>query len=133
MFLSVNRVDEISRLITLVIIFVFVLAITYFTTKFIANYQKGKTKDSNIQLLDAVRLSQNKYIQLVKIGKEYVALAICKDTVTVITKVPEEDLHFSQGDSAVGFYSILEQAKEKISNKKQGMQDEVESLDEKNN
>ena len=121
MFLSVNRVDEISRLITLVIIFVFVLAITYFTTKFIANYQKGKTKDSNIQLLDAVRLSQNKYIQLVKIGKEYVALAICKDTVTVITKVPEEDLHFSQGDSAVGFYSILEQAKEKISNKKQGM------------
>ena len=48
--------------------------------------------DSNIKLLEATRLSQNKYIQLVQIGKKYYALAISKDNVTVISEVPEDEL-----------------------------------------
>lgn len=92
MLLAVDNVKSISQLLTLLVIFAFVLAITYFTTKYVANYQKGKMSDSNIKLLEATRLSQNKYIQLVQIGKKYYALAISKDNVTVISEVPEDEL-----------------------------------------
>ncbi len=100
MLLAVDNVKSISQLLTLLVIFAFVLAITYFTTRYVANYQKGKMSDSNIKLLEAARLSQNKYIQLVQIGKKYYALAISKDNVTVISEVPEEELKL-EADSAM--------------------------------
>ena len=37
-----NRLDSIVQLITAVCIFIFVLALAYFTTKFTAGFQKSK-------------------------------------------------------------------------------------------
>lgn len=115
MLLSVDNVKSISQLLTLLVIFAFVLAITYFTTRFVANYQKGRMEDSNIKLLDAARLSQNKYIQIVQIGKKYYALAISKDTVTVITEVPEEEITIKEDTGVVPqkFADILSNLKNK--------------------
>lgn len=115
MLLSVDNVKSISQLLTLLVIFAFVLAITYFTTRFVANYQKGRMEDSNIKLLDAARLSQNKYIQIVQIGKKYYALAISKDTVTVIAEVPEEEITIKEDTGVVPqkFADILSNLKNK--------------------
>lgn len=115
MLLSVDNVKSISQLLTLLVIFAFVLAITYFTTRFVANYQKGRMEDSNIKLLDAARLSQNKYIQIVQIGKTYYALAISKDTVTVIAEVPEEEITIKEDTGVVPqkFADILSNLKNK--------------------
>ena len=71
--LSATTVKSVAQLLTLLLIFAFVLGITYFTTRYVANYQKGKMIDSNIKLMDAARLSQNKYIQIVQIGKKVTA------------------------------------------------------------
>ena len=115
MLLSVDNVKSISQLLTLLVIFAFVLAITYFTTRFVANYQKGRMEDSNIKLLDAARLSQNKYIQIVQIGKKYYALAISKDTVKVIAEVPEEEITIKEDTGVVPqkFADILSNLKNK--------------------
>jgi len=115
MLLSVDNVKSISQLLTLLVIFAFVLAITYFTTRFVANYQKGRMEDSNIKLLDAARLSQNKYIQIVQIGKKYYALAISKDTVAVIAEVPEEEITIKEDTGVVPqkFADILSNLKNK--------------------
>lgn len=115
MLLSVDNVKSISQLLTLLVIFAFVLAITYFTTRFVANYQKGRMEDSNIKLLDAARVSQNKYIQIVQIGKKYYALAISKDTVTVIAEVPEEEITIKEDTGVVPqkFADILSNLKNK--------------------
>lgn len=101
MLLAVDNVKSISQFLTLVVIFIIVLAITYFTTRFIANYQKCKMSDSNIKLIEAIRINQNKYIQLVQIGKKYYALAVSKDNVSVIAEVPEEELVLSEDSGVV--------------------------------
>lgn len=124
MLLSVSgRADSYLQLITLLLLFVFVLAITAFVTKWIAGVQKGRFSGANMELVEALRLSGNKYLQIVRIGRKYLALAVCKDTVTMLSEIPEEDLQFSTGStsSVSGFKDVLAKIqREVIQGKKDG-------------
>lgn len=91
-FVLTNTAESYAQLLTVLIIFVVVLGATALTTKWIAGYQKKQGISGNMELLDAVRLGNNKYIQLVRIGEKYVAIAVCKDTVTVLAEIPEDQL-----------------------------------------
>lgn len=107
--------DSVIQFITVLIIFVFVLAVTYFTTRWVANFQKSQSKGKNIETVEVFRISNNKHIQIVKIGKEYVAIAVCKDTVTLLNKMSEEDLKLTSETSAGGdsFQQMFERFKMK--------------------
>lgn len=93
MLLSVSqRVDSVVQFLTVLVIFILVLAATYWTTRYIAGYQKGKMKCTNMEMIDSFRISQNKYIQILRIGNQYLAVAVCKDTVTVLTTLEEDEI-----------------------------------------
>lgn len=47
-------------------------------------------KGSNIEIVDSFRLSQNKVIEIVRIADKFVAIAVCKDTVTVLAQLSED-------------------------------------------
>ena len=96
MLLTTGGYNSFLDLITVLLIFVFVIAITLFTTKYIANYQKVQNAGKNIEVLETYRISQSKYIQIVKIGKKCVAIAVSKDTVTLLTTLEEEDVEFQE-------------------------------------
>ena len=95
MLLTTGGYNSFLDMITVLLIFVFVIAITLFTTKYIANYQKVQNAGKNIEVLETYRISQSKYIQIVKIGKKNVAIAVSKDTVTLLTALEEGDISFS--------------------------------------
>ena len=95
------------------IIFVAVLVIAYFVTRWIGKLQKNQYGASNnLELLEACRLSTNKYIQIVRAGKRYFVLAVCKDTVTLIGELNEDELEAVKENgttkSFASFYDILE-------------------------
>ena len=73
-----NGKDSIVQLITVSIMFILVLALTYFATRFVGNYQKTKLAGNNIQVLETFRISNSKYIQIIKIGEKYFAISVCK-------------------------------------------------------
>lgn len=121
--LSDRRTDSYVQLVTVLLLFVFVLAVTAFVTKWIGGYQKGRSVGTNMELVEALRLSNNKYVQIVRIGRKYLALAVCKDTVTMLSEIPEEDLHFPEGStgSTLGFKDVLAKIqKERILEKEDG-------------
>lgn len=121
--LSDRRTDSYVQFVTVLILFVFVLAVTAFVTKWIGGYQKGRSVGKNMELVEALRLSNNKYVQIVRIGRKYLALAVCKDTVTMLSEIPEEDLDFPEGSSgsALGFKDVLAKIqKERILEKEDG-------------
>lgn len=70
MLLSVTtKVDGYLQFMTVLILFVFVLAITYLVTRWIANYQKGRAGLGNLEIIETCRVAPNKYIQIVKAGE----------------------------------------------------------------
>jgi len=93
-----NTVDNYAQFIAVLVIFILVLGITAFVTKWIANYQKQQNVNCNIELIETTRISNNKYIQIVKIGEKYFAIAVCKDTVTLLGQVPEEEIQFTKSE-----------------------------------
>ena len=116
MILTVSKsVDSYVQFMTVLILFLFVLVITYWVTKWTAGYQKSQNVNANMEILDTIRLSNNKYIQIVRVGRKYLAVAICKDTVTMLTEIPEQDLILSEGNVSrnMGFKDILDRVQKK--------------------
>lgn len=111
---SSNGINSFAQFLTVLIIFVGVLALTYFTTRWVASYQKGKMMSGNIQVLETFKITQNKYIQLVRIGEHYYAIAIGKDNITLLGELNENEIHISEDDGMmpkVDFKQLLENAK----------------------
>lgn len=116
MLLSMTTgLESVIQLITVLFIFVFVLAITWISTRYIAGIQKNKYKTGNMELVETLRISNNKYMQIVRVGSQYYCMAVCKDTVTMLGEVRKEDMVFSENNVNVNmdFHKILEKVKQK--------------------
>ncbi len=100
------------QFISILVIFVAVLGLTYYVTKWIANYQKDVTYGKNIKVIETSKISATKYIQIVKIGNRYVAIAVSKDQVTNLGDVDGDELIFDgEENSNMGFKEIFEKIK----------------------
>ena len=71
-----SRWEAFAQLLTLLVIFIFVLALTYFATRWAGSMQKNKMAGSNIQILETMRVTNSKYIQIVKIAN-YKIPSVC--------------------------------------------------------
>ncbi|MBO7333759.1 MAG: flagellar biosynthetic protein FliO [Lachnospiraceae bacterium] len=102
-----------GQLITVLLIFAFVLFITWFATRFVGNFQKERMEGANITVVETQRIAPNKYIQIVKIGDRYFAIAVCKDSVTTISEISSESLDLSNTEKEkFSFKEFLNKAKE---------------------
>lgn len=109
-----SRLEAFVQFLTLLLIFAFVIGLTYFATRWVGSYQKEKMAGSNIRILETMRISNSKYIQVVKIGNRCFAIAVCKDTVTYLLELQEEDLVYTDVSTQVkseSFKAILDKFK----------------------
>lgn len=113
--------ESILQLLTVMCVFVIVLAVSYFTTRWIGNFQKVQMNGTDIELISAARLNQNQYIQIVRLGSQYMALGVSKDHITVLCTLTESELHLNESDGGKSgqdsFVKILEAAKSKLTSK----------------
>lgn len=126
------------QLIQVLLIFVFVLAVTYFTTKFIAGHQKGIQRNKSIQILDMAKVANNKYIQIVKVTNKYLILGISKDNITMLAELSEEEageIRLSDEGSGKQFSEslneILEKVKERLPKKQAGNNELLKKVKER--
>lgn len=118
--------NSIAQFITVAVLFILVLLLTAFTTRWISRYQKGQLNNRNIEVIETYRITNNKYIQVVRIGDTYMAIAIGKDDITMLTEIPKEQLHPAEpgNGSAVSFKTMLEKAQILKSGKNDGPKEE---------
>lgn len=113
---SYSRLSSFAQLITLIIVFVFVLGLTIVATRWMAKLQKQQYQCTNIEVIETFRISNTKYIQIVRTGQKYVAIAVCKDTVTMLTELKQEELELISSPETTdfpGFQEILKKVKER--------------------
>ncbi len=110
--------DGYAQLITMLIVFVVVLAVTAFVTRWLANYQKSQNSGRNTEIIETTRLANNKWIQIVRVGKTIKVLAISKDDVTYLGDIDPAELKEvkNSGSGMSSFKSMFEKAKSKDNN-----------------
>ncbi len=123
LLLTSPSLESFLELIGVLLIFVFVLVITYICSKWMASYQKVHMKSKNLQMIETISAGANKTICLMKAGKEYLVVGIGKDEITHLATLTEEQLtDFSfRDENATGkdetFQEIFGQFKDKLSKK----------------
>ncbi len=112
--------DKIAQLLVVLVIFIFVLLITAFTTKFIGGYQKTQLSNKNLKIIESLRLANNKYLALIEVGEVYLIVGVGKDEIHTIAKLTKDELpnvatyeDATSGDFGKGFQEILERVKGK--------------------
>lgn len=92
MILLTSSFQNVMQLIGVVLIFLIVLGLTYFTAKWIGGYQQINMKNKNLQILESIKVGANKFICLIKAGEIYLVVAIGKDEITMLAQLTEEQL-----------------------------------------
>ena len=117
--------ESFLQLIVALLIFVFVLALTYLTTQWIGKYQKGHMNTKNLRIIETIPAGQNKHICLVKAGTKYLVVAVGKEEIHLLTTLTEEQLTDAAFINEIPntpvsgetFQEIFGQLKEKMSKK----------------
>lgn len=124
MILILSSLDSFVQLITVLVIFIFVLIITYFTTRWMTGIQKGRSFNKNLRIIETISAGNNKMISIVQAGEKYLVVSIGKDEVHYLTELKQEelkDLSFmnpdNQNDKQDPFAEIFGRLKEKYDNR----------------
>ena len=110
---SYSKTDSVVQFLTLLIIFAFVIAITYFTVRWISKVQQGQSKCSNIEIIETKRITNNKYLQIIRAGDKYMLIGIGKDEISMISELNEDELIFTSHEvsSNMNFKDVLSKVK----------------------
>ncbi len=127
MLLTMNDgAGGIVQFITVLFIFVLVLALTLVVTRWLGKYQRLQSRGGNIRIMETVKISPSAYVEILKIGKNrYVAVAVGKENASLLCELSESDIDFTPADQgeAFEFDNILSKLKGKYllenSNKKE--------------
>lgn len=117
-----SSVDSFLKLISVLLVFVFVLAITFIVTRWVAGYQKVRMKSKNLQIVESIPAGNNKMICLVKAGTEYLVVSVGKDEIHPLMTLKEDQLtdfsFMNETDEMItreSFQEIFGQLKDKMS------------------
>ena len=72
--------------------FVLVILMAYLSTRIIASFNKNKEMQGNMEVIETYRITSNKYLQIVKVVNRYVVISICKDTISFMLELSEDDI-----------------------------------------
>ena len=87
-----SSLESFMQLISVLVIFVFVLVITYVTTRWMAGFQKSRSYNKNLKIIETIAVGNNKLISIVAVGKKYIAVSVGKDDVHFLTEIKEDEL-----------------------------------------
>ena len=107
-----DRAESFTQFLTVILVFVFVLGLTYLTTRFVGSYQKTKSAGRNFEVIETYKITNGKYLQIVRVGEKYVVIGIGKDSITSICELSAEDIKEAAEPKVADFSfgSILDKA-----------------------
>ncbi len=117
-----NSMQSLFELLGLILIFVIVLVVCYYTTRFVAGRQLVQKKVGNFEIVETFALSQNKYLQLLRMGNKYVVISVTKDSVSYLTELDETEVCQIQKSTSVSgksFKEVLSGLSKKAEEKKE--------------
>ena len=115
-----SSLDSFFKLISVLLIFVLVLVLTYVTTYWMGNIQKKKFSDKNLKVIETISVGSNKYISIVEVGTVYLVISIGKDEVHMLTRLSRDELtdfsfeEASMGNGQESFQQILNKFRDKM-------------------
>lgn len=121
--LLAGSLESFIQLLGALVIFVFVIVLVYFTTKWMGGIQKKRSYNKNLRIIETIGLGNNKMVSIVEAGEVYLVVAIGKEEVHLLAQLTRDqlkDFSFEQTEnksSTESFAEIMEKLKNKLPKK----------------
>ena len=117
---AAGTLDSFVQFITILLLFLFVLVIAYVVTRWVSGVQKIQMTGKNMELVETMRISNSKYLQIVRVGEKYLVIAVCKDTVTMLTELSADEVSLVSKNEVNGlsFREIMDKVKHQKNSEK---------------
>ena len=110
-----GTISNVLQLIGLIIVFIIILFATYYTSRWVGKNSFTQKHAANIQVIETFRLSQTKYIQIIRAGTErYFVIAVSKENITFLAELNKDDIIFRDEDQTaekISFSDIMKKLK----------------------
>lgn len=87
-----SMLENVFQLIGLLVVFILILAAAYFVTRWVGGQTLQSQKNQNISVIETFRLAPNRFIQIVRLGNKYIAIALSREHVEFLAEIDEEAL-----------------------------------------
>ena len=87
-----TKADSYIQFMTVLVLFIFVLAITYVVTRWIAKSQQERVGTGNLEVVETYRITANRYVQIVRAGEKYLVIGVGKDEIHMLAELSEQEL-----------------------------------------
>ena len=108
-----SSAGSVSQLITVILIFALVLFVTVYTTKLVGSFQKMQGVNRNMEVIETLRIANNKYLQIVRAGNKYFVIGVGKEEVSMLVEVGEDEhikLNSDKSNMKESFADIMSKA-----------------------
>lgn len=118
-----GALDSFVQLIGALIIFAFVIGITYLTTRWMGGIQKGRSNNKNLHIIESISVGNDKMISIVEAGTVYLVVSVGKDEVHLLAQLTRDqlkDFSFENPktvETQESFAEILSKIKDKLPKK----------------
>jgi flagellar protein FliO/FliZ len=89
--LLASSFESFLQLLWVLLIFVFVLAVTYFALRWMGKYQKTHSRNQYLAIIETIPAGSNKMIGIVQAGTKYLVVSIGKDEIRLLAELTEEE------------------------------------------
>jgi flagellar protein FliO/FliZ len=89
--LLASSFESFLQLLWVLLIFVFVLAVTYFALRWMGKYQKTHSRNQYLAIIETIPAGSNKMISIVQAGTKYLVVSIGKDEIRLLAELTEEE------------------------------------------
>lgn len=121
MLAFIGGTNSIVQFITALLVFVFVVILTYFTVRWVGAFQKVQGANRNFEVIETYRITNNKFMQIVKIGTRYFLIGIGKDEINYIAELGENDIDLTKVPSMQdNFQKVFDKAKDHFKKRSDG-------------
>jgi flagellar protein FliO/FliZ len=121
--LMASSLESFIQLLGALVIFAFVLVITYLATRWMGGMQKTHSNNKNLRIVETIGVGNNKYISIVEVGTVYLVVSVGKDDVHLLAQLTRDELSdFSfelekEGKAQEPFAEVLNRLRDKVPKK----------------
>lgn len=93
-----NGTEYVFQLIWYLIVFLLVIGVAFYITRFIGQSTLRYTRSTNLQVIDYIILGRDKGLYIVKVGDKFFLIGVSNNNITYLTEINKEDMKVPTND-----------------------------------
>ncbi|MFI3230414.1 MAG: flagellar biosynthetic protein FliO [bacterium] len=87
-----SSISMVGSFLSLILIFIFVLVLAFYTTKFIGSSKAKMMSKGNIKFIETVSVGGISQLHIIKVGSQYFLISSSKDGIRMLSEISGDEL-----------------------------------------